>query len=196
MAKSGERGGERGCDGFLVDPSSPDHRWQKLFSDFLKPLPRPLHGRRIKFAEEPSIKAILATSHGEQIEAIEALIRRRLALQREFEKVHRRGPDESDCFYLLGKLTVFLLSRNRPYTPAQAASLISLYLSGRSRRFVLDDAPALLKICQKLPADAAVSSELREAIKKLATLLHPASDGDDFEGASDRRTREDFQALL
>ncbi len=192
--------GERGCDGFVVDPSSPDYRWQNLFSEFLKPLPRPIFRvyTRIKFAEQPAVKTILATTVGEQIEAIEALVRRRLALEREFERVGSRGADGSDCVRALGKLTVFLLGRKRPYTATQAASLISTYLVASNRRFAWDDAPALLKICQGFAADGNMPPELRQAIKKFVAFLHPANDpdNDDWEGAAERRAREGLEALI
>ena len=191
--------GETGRDGFVVDPSSPDYRWQQLVSEFLKPLPRPIFqiGTKIQFAEHPPVKTILAASPGEQIEAIEALVNRRLASERQFAKVGSRGADESDCVKALGKLTVFLLGRKRPYTPAQAASLLSAYLPARERRFLWDDAPALLKICQSFAASGKIPAELREAVKKFAARLHPANDPeDDWEGAPERRAREGFEALL
>jgi hypothetical protein len=198
MSKRPETG-EKGRDGFVVDPSPPDYRWQQLFSEFLKPLPRPIFqiGTKIQFAEHPPVKTILAASPDEQIEAIEALVCRRLTLERQFAKVGSRGADESDCVKALGKLTIFLLNRKRPYTPVQGASLLSMYLPARDRRFLWDDAPALLKICQDLAADGQMSPELREAIKKFAARLHPANDPeDDWEGAPERRAREGFEALI
>jgi hypothetical protein len=189
--------GEKGCDGFVVDPSSPDYRWQKLFSELLKLLPRPMYGRRINFGEQPPVKTILAAPAPEQIDAIGALVRRRLALERQFKAAGRRSAEESDCVYAVGKLTVFLLNRKRPYTSAQAALLLSTYLAASDRRFAWDDAPALVKICQKLAEDESITPELRQAIKKFAAFLHPTNDpDDDWEGAPERRAREGFEALV
>ena len=190
--------GEKDRDGFVVDPLSPDYRWQQLFSEFLKPLARPIFqiGTKIQFAEHPAVKTILATSPDEQIEAIKTLVCRRLVLERQFAKVGSRGADESDCVKALGKLTVFLLGRKRPYTPAQAASLLSAYLPARERRFLWDDAPALLKICQSFATSGEIPAELRDVIKKFAARLHPANDPeDDWEPLPERRAREGFEAL-
>src|SRR5688500_11184640 len=111
--------GEKCRDGYPLKTSSPDFRWQKLFCEFLDGLPRPLLGQRIKHNDQPAVQAILAAPVTDQIEAVEALVRRRLAIERSFHAVGSRKPDESDCSYALVKLTAFFLRRNLPYTAAQ-----------------------------------------------------------------------------
>lgn len=58
---------KQSADGFLVEPSSPDYRWHKLFSEFLDGLPRPIWGKRINFTSDPAVKTILTQSPAEQI---------------------------------------------------------------------------------------------------------------------------------
>jgi len=187
---------KQGADGFLVEPSSPDYRWHKLFSEFLDGLPRPIWGKRINFASDPAVKSILAASPAEQIGAIGILVNRRVTNERAFRASGSRSAMASDSAYALGKLTVFLLNRKLPHTSASLTPLISAYVSARNRRFFQDDAPVLLKICQKLEAEKAVLPDLYQAIEKLAASLDPGSEGDDWEGAPERRVRQGFEALL
>jgi hypothetical protein len=187
---------EKGLDGFALDPTARDYPWHKRFSEFLEqPLilesVRRMKIQRIKFADQDVVKAFAAAPVAGQVEAIESLVRRRIENERRFWAVGSRGPEESDSARVLTKLTVALIQRCRPETAAQAASLISVYLLSRNGHFVMDDAPALLKMCEKVKGDGPLPSELHAAVTKLAAFLDPANDqeGGEWEGVPERRTR-------
>ena len=189
---------EIGRDGIPLDAAAPDYRWQKLISEFLDGIPHLVYFRQVKLAEQRAVKTICSATPTEQIAAVEAILRRRLANERAFSKTGSRSADASDSAGVLTRLTLFLLRRKLPYTPAQAASLLDLYQSLRDRRFLQDDAPVLLKLCQGWAAKGAIAPELFEAVEQLTALLDPANDEepDDWEGTPERRVRKGFEELL
>jgi hypothetical protein len=189
---------EKGRDGIALDAASPDYHWQKLISQFLDGIPHLLLFRQVELAEQPAVNTIRSAMPAEQIAAVEAILRRRLANEHAFRKSGSRTADASDSAGALTRLTLFFLRRNLPYTPALAASLLALYHSSADRRFLQDDAPVLLKLCQGWAAKGAMTPELCGAVQKLVALLNPASDEepDGWEGTPERRVRKGFEELL
>jgi hypothetical protein len=192
------RTSEVGRDGIALDSASPDYPWQKLISKFLDGIPYLVYFRQVKLAEQPAVKKICSATPVEQIGAVEAILRRRLANEFAFRRSGSRSADASDSAGVLTRLTLFLLRRKLPYTPAQAASLLALYHSSADRGFLIDDAPVLLKLCQGWAAKGAMTPELCGAFEKLVALLDPANDEepDGWEGTTERRVRKEFEELL
>ena len=192
------RTSEVGRDGIALDATSPDYQWQKLISKFLDGIPYLVYFRQVKLAEQPAVKKICSATPVEQIAAVETILRRRLANEFAFRKSGSRSADASDSAGLLTRLTLFLLRRKLPYTPAHAASLLALYHSSADRGFLIDDATVLLKLCQGWAAKGGMTPELHGAVKKLVEVLDPDNDAepDSWEGAPERRVRKGFEELL
>lgn len=176
-------------DGFPLDPASPHFNAHCLISEFLAEIPNLEHVRNINPGQYQSAKKILALAPADQITAVEALLLRRAKIALRENAWSFSGP-----FPVLRKLTSLLLRRNLPYTAEQAAKLVSILCEGPTRHCYYSDLPAVLKVCEKLKAQGAMSPELEAALKKLKAELKPYTRwGDD---ATRRRARDIIDRLV
>ncbi len=187
--------GEKGRDGFSINSSSPDYQWHKLFHEFLAGIPKPLRSQRIQHAQQPAVRAILDASPEQQVAAVRALIGRRIENERAFSTAGSRSGEESDCAEILQKLTAFLLRKVTPSNATEVEAIFSSYGSSMDElRFRQRDASALFSLCERQLLKGAMTAGLHAAITQFAGSLIPPEN--DWEGASERRTREQFEQLL
>src|SRR6185503_2889416 len=171
-----------GPDGFPLDPASPHFTWHGRINEFLAEVPDFTEEYNIKPAAYPSGRRILDAPAEEQILAVEAMTLRRVW-------VHKKHPHSfSTSFGLLHKLTNLLFRRQLPYTCADAARLASIVSAQvANTHWFDDDLIPLLKICERLKAQATLPAELRQALEQLKSALRPNSH---WESAARKRFRD------
>jgi len=188
--------GDKGRDGFPLDCASPDHRWQKIFHEFLLTVPKISYWERIKFAEYPSLKLITGSPVPDQAAAVAALIRRRIENEKAFRAAGTRSVEASNCAQVLEKLTVFLLGRIKTIETKDIIEIFSVYRAIDDRRFYIGDAPSLLKLLERFRMAGTISSELHQALEAFSLALRPDAQNDTYEATAWRRTREQFEEIL
>ncbi len=183
-------------DEFLLDPSSPHYPAHRLINDFYANLPAPKIASKVKPAQDPAARLILVAPQPEQFLAVEAILSRRIWLERAFEK--KGSMDAPVCEFrdILQNFSLLLYRRDPCATPDQAAALVSqvaeIILETGTRNFE-KDIPALLRICEDLKTKGICSANLKQALLRLKESL---SREDDWEGADRRRAKQTIDRIL
>ncbi|HXJ56287.1 MAG TPA: DUF4132 domain-containing protein [Verrucomicrobiae bacterium] len=180
--------GALGPDGFPSDPASQHFTWHGRINDFLAEVPDFTAEYTIKPAAYPSGRCILDAPAAEQILAVEAMMLRRAWIHKE------HSHSFSTSFGLLHKLTNQLFRRELPYTCDDAARLVKIVAAQMaSTHWFDDDLIPILKICERLKAQAALSAELRQALQQLKAAMRPNSR---WESAARERFRDTIDRLM
>ena len=180
--------GALGPDGFPSDPASQHFTWHGRINDFLAEVPDFTAEYTIKPAAYPSDRCILDAPAAEQILAVEAMMLRRAWIHKE------HSHSFSTSFGLLHKLTNQLFRRELPYTCDDAARLVKIVAAQMaSTHWFDDDLIPILKICERLKAQAALSAELRQALQQLKAAMRPNSR---WESAARERFRDTIDRLM
>jgi hypothetical protein len=183
-------------DEFPLDPASPHYPAHCLINDFYANLPEPKLASKVKPAQHPTARLILDAPQPEQFLAVEAILNRRVWLERSFEK--KGSMDALVCEFrdILQNFGLLLYRRDPCATPDQAAVLVSLVagiiLETGTRNFE-KDIPALLRICEDLKTNGLFSENLGKALLQMKASL---SRKDDWEGADRRRAKETIDQIL
>ncbi len=183
-------------DEFPLDSSSTHYPAHRLINDFYASLPAPKIASKVKPAQHPTARLILEAPQPEQFLAAEAVLSRRVWLERAFEK--KGSMDAPVCEFrdILQNFGLLLYRRGPCVTPDQAAALVlpvaTIILETGTRNFE-KDIPALLRICESLNAKGQFSEGLRKALQKLKESL---SMKDHWEGAERRRAKQTIDRLL
>ncbi len=183
-------------DEFPLDPSSPHYPAHRLINDFYANLPAPKIASKVKPAQDPAARLILVAPQPEQFLAVEAILSRRIWLERAFEK--KGSMDAPVCEFrdILQNFSLLLYRRDPCATPDQAAALVSqvaeIILETGTRNFE-KDIPALLRICEDLKTKGICSANLKQALLRLKESL---SREDDWEGADRRRAKQTIDRIL
>jgi hypothetical protein len=187
-AVAGRTPADAGVEGFPLDPASPQFAWQCCIDEFLREVPDFTDERGIKPAGFPSGRRMLDATPEEQIAIVEALIWRRVWLH----KAQRHS--FSTSFGLLRKIKGLLLRRELPYTPAHAANLVAIVGAQlASTHWFDDDVAPILKICERLRAQGAMTPILTSALQELKGRMRP---GSFWESAARKRYREAIERLV
>lgn len=183
-------------DEFPLDAASPHYPAHCLINEFYANLPGPKIASKVKAAQSPTARLILDAPQTEQFLAAEAILSRRVWLERVFEK--KGSMDAPVCEFrdILQSFSLLLYRRAPCATPDQAALLVSLVatiiLETGTRNFE-KDIPALLRLCEDLNAKGLYSESLSRALVKLKESL---SQKDDWEGADRRRAKQTIDQIL
>jgi len=183
-------------DEFPLDSSSPHYLAHRLINDFYASLPEPKIASKVKPAQHPTVRSIIESPQPEQFLAVEAILNRRVWIERAFQK---KGVMEvSVCGFrdILQNCGLLLYRREPCVTPEQAAALVlpvaTIILETGTRDFE-KDIPALLRICESLNAKGLLSEGLRKALLKLKKSLSMKGA---WEGAERRRAKQAIDCLL
>lgn len=183
-------------DEFPLDSASSHYAAHCLINEFYANLPGPKIASKVKPAQSPTARLIFDAPQPEQFLAVEAILSRRVWLERIFEK--KGSMDAPVCEFrdILQNFGLLLYRRDPCATPDQAAALVSLVaeiiLETGTRNFE-KDIPALLRICEDLKTKGNFSADLRQALLRLKESL---SREDDWEGADRRRAKQTIDRIL
>ena len=183
-------------DGFLSDPASPHQTAHRLIDEFYATIPEPRLARLVKPAQYPAARLILEAPQPDLFLATEAILSRRVWLERQFEK--KGSMDAVVCEFrdILQSLALLLYRRESCTTGDEAASLIGMVaaiIQETGTRNFEKDIPALLRISEALNAAGISSETLTTALRQLKAAL---SQEGHWEGADRRRFKETIDALL
>jgi hypothetical protein len=178
----------RGPDGFPVNPGSPHASCHKLINEFLAEVPDFTRDYQIKPADYASGRRMLEAPEAERIALIEAMLHR-------MAWVHRKHwYSFSTSFGILRKLAHQIWRRELPYTPDQAAAVVSIISAQMAGTHWFDDELGpILKICERLKSQGALSPALREALRHLRGSMCA---GSPWESAARKRARDTIGRLI
>lgn len=171
---------------FPIDPKSPLVARHTLINQFLAELPDPAN-EKVKVKAYPSGLRIVEAPDAEQIILIEAMMRHRVWIE-------DKGFERPNCSWTLRNVAFLLWRRDLPYTASQAATLASIVAARVLEDYQFDgELVQLLKICDRLKDQNAITPGLEDALKKLkASLNHK----DAFTSAERKRARDVIDRLV
>ena len=185
-AVSGAIASERGPDRFPLTRGSAHYAAQGLINEFLSEVPDFTKPEQSKPGSFASGRRILEAPAEEQITIVEALM-----LRRAWVEAHTLTAGNSA--WTLRNIAHLLWRRDLPYTPPQAATLVSLASSQMAHNNHFDDDLAhILNICETLKTQNALSPELQQALRTLKTSLRPDLV---WENPARKRARETIDRL-
>jgi hypothetical protein len=181
-------------DGFPLEADSPHYTSHRLINDFYAALPEPRVAFRVKPAQHPTARLILDAPRPDQFLAVEAILERRVWLERSFQKKGVMEANVCEFRDILQNLASLLYRRDPCATADQAATLVAMVagiIQETGTRNFERDIPALLRICESLNKEGQSSEALTKALRQLQTSLSPEDDW-----ADRRRAKHAIDRLL
>jgi hypothetical protein len=185
-AVSGALAGERGPDRFPLEQASPHYKAHCLINDFLAEVPDFTEPDQCKPAAFAAGRRMLEAPAEEQIAIIEAILQRRAW-------VEAHTLTAGDSGWTLRNLAHLLWRQDLPYNAPQVITLVTMVASqmGDNGQFDGDLIP-ILKICESLKSQNALSAELQQALRNLKAAMKP---GSVWESAARKRARDTIDRL-
>ena len=183
-------------DEFALETSSPHYATHLRVNEFYAALPEPKIASHVKPAQAPAAKLLLDSEQPEKFRVAEAILSRRVWLERQFEKKGSMDTVVREFRDILRNLCLLLFRREPCATPDQAAALISLVaaiIQETGTRNFENDIPALLRCCETLELKGHSCASLVEALNQLKASL---SREDDWEGADRRRAKQTIDRIV